>query len=167
MRSLKAQHSSDELAALSRQVAQQLMAHESWQQSRVVLLYSSLPDEVQTDLLLQAALDAGKRVFLPVVVGDDLELKPYGSHTLMHKGAFNISEPEGAALTDLSVIELAIVPGMAFTPAGTRLGRGRGYYDRLLPQLRRARTIGLCFPFQLVDFIPTEPHDIRLDSVVC
>ena len=64
-------------------------------------------------------------------------------------------------------IDLAIVPGMAFDPQGHRLGRGRGYYDRFLPLIPQAYKIGLCFPFQLVGNVPTEPTDIAMDEVVC
>ena len=63
-------------------------------------------------------------------------------------------------------IDLVIVPGIAFTPAGQRLGRGRGYYDRLLPRLRNAYKMGVCWPCQMVTAIPTEPHDMPMDCVI-
>jgi 5-formyltetrahydrofolate cyclo-ligase len=58
------------------------------------------------------------------------------------------------------------VPGVAFTPDGRRLGHGRGYYDRLLPQLTRAYRLGLCFPFQLLDDLPTDENDVKMEEVI-
>ena len=60
------------------------------------------------------------------------------------------------------------MPGMAFTTDGCRLGRGKGYYDRLLshPELRSVRRIGICFPFQLLPELPVEAHDIRMHRIV-
>jgi 5,10-methenyltetrahydrofolate synthetase len=75
-------------------------------------------------------------------------------------------EPTGQLFTDYYAIGTALVPGMAFDAAGHRLGRGRGYYDRLLPQLHNARTVGVCFPFQRVAEVPTEAHDVTMHLVV-
>ena len=63
-------------------------------------------------------------------------------------------------------IDLIIVPGVGFDRQGNRLGRGKGYYDRLLPRIPSAYKIGICFPFQLVEEIPAEPFDIRMDEIV-
>ncbi|MBO4905586.1 MAG: 5-formyltetrahydrofolate cyclo-ligase [Bacteroidaceae bacterium] len=166
IRQLKSCHTAEQLAAMSEQVESRLMETSYWQQSRNILLYSALPDEVDTKILLLAACREGKNVWLPVVVGDNLILRSYQSTTPMHKGAFGIAEPQGEQLTDLTVIDLAIIPGMAFTSDGVRLGRGKGYYDRLLPRLTKATHIGLCFPFQLVDNIPSESHDQLMDDVI-
>lgn len=166
VRAMKSTYSAAQLAYMSQQVADRLVATDIWQQSCNVLLYASLPDEVCTDWLIQQAIGMNKQVFLPVVVGDNLELHHYDNNTLLYNGAYNISEPMGQRLDNLSIIDLAIVPGMAFTADGCRLGRGKGYYDRLLPQLTKAQRLGICFPFQLLPYIPTEQHDIRMNSVV-
>lgn len=166
MRRQKAAHSADELQSLSAQTVAHLVATGLWQQSRTVLLYHSLPDEVCTHDLVRQALD-GRTVLLPQVVGDDLVLRRYGSDDDLAMGAFRILEPTGPLFEDYDAIDLAVVPGMAFTADGKRLGRGRGYYDRLLPRLRNATKLGLCWPFQLVAHIPTLPHDILMDTVVC
>ena len=62
-------------------------------------------------------------------------------------------------------IDLAVIPGMAFDRDGHRLGRGKGFYDKLLPGIK-CRKIGLCFSFQLADSVPIEPHDIVMDMVL-
>ena len=141
------------------------MAHPRWQEARTVLLYHSLPDEPDTHAFVRQW--AGKkRILLPVVVGDDLELRVYTDDGSLRTGAFHIAEPTGKAFTDYAAIDLAIVPGVAFDREGNRLGRGKGYYDRLLPRLK-AYKIGLCFPFQLVESIPAEAHDVRMDEIIC
>lgn len=82
----------------------------------------------------------------------------------MKKGSFGIEEPTGALLEDYSQIELAIIPGVSFDGKGNRLGRGKGYYDRLLPLLR-SYNIGICFQFQVCQEIPTEIFDKKMDEV--
>ena len=136
-----------------------------WQEARTVLLYHSLPDEPDTHAFIRQ-WTGRKRILLPVVVGDDLELRAYAGDETLQTGAFRIAEPTGKAFTDYAAIDLAIVPGMAFDRRGNRLGRGKGYYDRLLPRLV-AYKIGLCFPFQMVEDIPAEAHDVRMDEIVC
>ena len=166
IRRRKAACSPGERAALSRDAAARLLEHPRWQTARTVLLYHALPDEVSTEALLFEARRQGKRVLLPVVVGDDLELREYRGAGAMAEGAFHIQEPVGEAVDDLSGLDLAVVPGVAFTRQGHRLGRGRGYYDRLLSRISEVYKIGLCWPFQLVDDLPAEPHDIPMDAVV-
>ena len=126
-----------------------------------MLLYSALWDEVD----LTPLYDDGKQYILPTVTGDDLELHEYQPGTDTRTGAFGITESMGKLVTDYGTIDLAIIPGRAFTTDGIRLGRGKGYYDRLLPQLA-CHTIGVCFPFQLLDELPAEPHDQRVDEVI-
>ena len=162
----KAACSTEERAALSREVTAKLIATAQWQQAHTVLLYHSLPDEVATHELITEALSTGKRVLLPVVVGDDLELRCLPAPESLREGAFHILEPTGDPFTDYAAIDLAIIPGVAFTHDGRRLGRGRGYYDRLLPQLNGVTKIGLCWPFQLITQLPTEVHDIAMDFVI-
>jgi 5-formyltetrahydrofolate cyclo-ligase len=77
----------------------------------------------------------------------------------------NLYEPQGADFSSPLSIELAIVPGIAFDRRGHRMGRGGGFYDRLLPNLR-AFNIGVCFSFQMFDTIPSAAHDIAMDRVV-
>ncbi len=71
-------------------------------------------------------------------------------------------------LCDPADIDLIVVPGVAFTAAGARLGRGRGYYDRYLSQPEmRAYTVGVCYAHQIVDALPSEPHDVAVERVIC
>ena len=166
MASLKTrQRLSGSLPRLSAEALTTLERHPVFRQARTVLLYHSLPDEPDTHAFIRR-WQGRKRVLLPVVRGDELELREYTGPEHMTTGAFGIEEPEGGAFTDYDDIDLAVVPGVAFDRAGNRLGRGKGYYDRLLPKLGRACKIGLCFSFQIVEHIPAEPHDIRMDLII-
>lgn len=157
-----------EFKAWSQDICTRVAEASVWQQARNVLLYHALPDEPDLQTLLDEGLRAGKTVLLPVVVGDDLELRHYEGADSLREGAFHILEPQGQLFppSRYDEIELALVPGMAFDRDGHRLGRGRGYYDRLLPRLSRAHLLGICFPFQLLDEIPSEPHDMPVHQVL-
>lgn len=139
--------------------------HPKFRSAKVVLLYHSLKDEVDTHEFVRR-WSRSKQILLPVVVGDELELRPYTAPEAMSIGSYGIEEPTGSRFTDYAKIDLIIVPGVAFDLHGNRLGRGKGYYDRLLPHLPHAYRIGVCFPFQLVEEVPAEEFDIRMHEVV-
>lgn len=135
-------------------------------ESSVVLAYYSLPDEVCTHALLDELVAAGKTVLLPRVVDDaTMDLCRYSGESDLREGAFHILEPAGECFTDMSLIDTVLVPGMAFDVQGHRLGRGKGYYDRLLSGLT-CRKIGVCFDFQKVVEVPVDAYDIPVDIVV-
>nr|MBD5378024.1 5-formyltetrahydrofolate cyclo-ligase [Bacteroides sp.] len=129
-----------------------------------VLLYHSLPDELSTRRFLDKW--AGRKSFyLPRVNGVNLDILPYDRSTLRY-GAFHIEEPQGADVTPLDVIDMVIVPGVAFDRQGNRVGRGKGYYDRLLRECR-ATKVGVGYDFQLVEEgIDAEEHDVTMDIVI-
>lgn len=136
-----------------------------WQQAQHILCYWSLPDELPTHESVNQWLDAGKNIYLPRVNGDDLEIVPYhGAQSLDDKNKFHIGEPVGEAV-DASCLELIIVPAVALDAQRNRLGRGKGFYDRLLSSTS-CPTIGVVCDFQLVEEVPVEPHDRPLDCVV-
>lgn len=144
-----------------------LRRHSAFQEARTVLLFHSLPDEVNTRPFV-AECTAEKTVLLPVVSGPDLLVKRYVSDAALCEGAFHIAEPVGREFTAWQDIDLVIVPGVAFTAQGARLGRGKGYYDRLLahPAFARTYKIGVCYPCQLLQELPVEAHDVRMDEVI-
>lgn len=132
--------------------------------AKCVLLFWSLPDEVETHAFVERWYGK-KRILLPVVVGDSLEIREYEGADRMREGDFHIQEPTGALFSDWDMIDLAVVPGVGFDAAGNRLGRGKGYYDRLLPNLS-AYKIGVCFPEQYVPSVPSDAWDVRMDEVI-
>lgn len=132
--------------------------------SLAVLLFHSMADEPYTHGLIRELHSAGVKVYLPKIA-QELEVRLYNGPASLKEGPFGILEPCGPLQKDLQEIDLAFIPGLAFTSEGARLGRGKGYYDRLLPKLS-CPCFGLCFSCQFVPSIPTETHDIPLSGVI-
>ena len=163
IRAMKGLYSAESLDDMSLKIEMFFSLQDQWDAAQTVLLYSALPDEVNTDYLLLSAEGDGKTILLPRVDGEHLTLHVYSPDS-MAPGAFGVMEPQGPEFppSRYGEIELAVVPGMAFDRRGHRLGRGKGYYDRLLPLLPAARVVGLCFPFQVVASVPHEAHDAEV-----
>ena len=166
MRQRKQQYTPQQLKELSQPVIARLKPH--LKEAQTVMAYYSLPDEVCTHQLIDDLVADGKTVVLPHVIdGERMELRRYtGSHDLI-EGSFGIMEPVGEPFTDYHLIDVALIPGVAFDAEGHRLGRGRGYYDRFLSSYLSPLTshllIGVCFDFQKVDAVPHDVHDIPVD----
>ena len=161
---LKTQHKSS-ITHQSANILAALEAHPAFRAANTILLYYSLQDEVDTHEFVQK-WSREKRILLPVVVGDDLEIRLYTGPEDLATGAYGIEEPTGTLLTDYTAIDFIAVPGVAFDRNGNRLGRGKGYYDRLLPRIPQAYKVGVCFTFQIVEEVPAEPFDIRMDEII-
>lgn len=134
-----------------------------FQQAKSVLVYNALPDEIRTQRLLET-WGKSKNLFLPRVNGDDLDILAY-SKDFVQKGAFDIYEPVGEELHDIAEMDLIIVPGVAFDLKGNRLGRGKGYYDKLLCKATCPK-LGYIYDLQLLEQIPAEQHDIPMNFIV-
>ena len=164
IRELKSSYNTDALLLKSKAIISKLESLPLFINARTILLYHSLPDEVNThDLLIRHS--TSKTLLLPTVNGDHLDIHRYDNGINMIVGSYGIQESCGDIFTDYDSIDLCIVPGMAFDKKFHRLGRGKGYYDRLLPLLS-CKKIGLCFDFQYFDTIPVDSHDISMDIVL-
>lgn len=141
-----------------------LEKEEAFATAGTILLYMSIPGEVATGEFIRKWYP-NKRIAIPLVVGDSLILKEYNPD-LLHEGYKGILEPSDDSVTILPEnIDLAVVPGIAFTQSGKRLGRGGGFYDRLIPALH-CPVFGICYPFRIVKDLPTEPWDRLLTKVI-
>ncbi len=168
IKGLKAVQTSEHLNEQSALLMRRIEAHPLFQKAKVVLLYHSLPDEPFTHSFIEKWA-AKKRLLLPVVRGEEMDLREYSDTSDLMTGAFHILEPtRQATFTDYAAIDLAIVPGVAFDANGNRLGRGKGYYDKFFshPSTQRIHKIGLCFNFQFVKQIPADAHDVPMDEVI-
>ena len=141
-----------------------------FRRAKTVLCYVALPYEVDTWSFLQRMLEQGKRVVVPKVSGQQLQLAAVNNLAAeLAPGAFGVWEPLPAAARPVKpqAIDVALVPGLAFDRRGHRVGHGFGYFDRLLARLPSSTaTVGLCFQFQLVDRLPTSPHDYTVQTVL-
>lgn len=168
IRSMKRRHDSDELAYWSEQIAGNLLSVRQLAMAKTVLLYYPLSDEVDVRKVTETLLKESRTVLLPKVLDaqGNMELRLYTGETDLLEGAFHILEPCGKVFSNYGTVDVAIVPGLAFDNFGHRLGRGKGYYDRILPKLSGAYKIGACFGFQLCDCVPTQDHDVLMDAIV-
>lgn len=128
-----------------------------------ILLYHSLPDELSTHAFIDK-WHSRKHFFLPRVNGVNLDILPY-DRSRLRLGSFHIEEPQGDETCSMDDIEMVVVPAVAYDRQGNRVGRGKGYYDRLLRDTKAVK-IGVGYAFQLVDEIDCEPHDVRVDMVI-
>lgn len=133
--------------------------------SKKILLYHPMTDEIDVMKAVRKWAET-KEIYLPAIEGDDIVIRQYKSEQDLKIGKYGILEPVGAVLDNPEEIDLVIVPGRAFDIRGYRLGRGKGYYDRLLPKMRAIK-IGVCFDCQYIFRVPAEEHDIPMDYVVC
>lgn len=192
----------EERARFSEALKEEVVGLECWRSAKEVMLFFSLPDEVDMLPLIRAALAEQKRIYLPRVIvtqvsrGVDvcevaegntlpkestlqvgntvsceemiLEVRELAPGQLA-PGRWGIWEPtdEAPLLSDYSRLDLVVVPGVAFSSDGKRLGRGKSFYDRFLPLVPRAAFVGVCYPCQVVEQIPADPWDIGMDIVCC
>jgi len=139
------------------------------QSAHTILFFAPLPDELDVWPVLELSMALGTNCALPFY---DAEKKTYGARVLeklatdIVTGKFGVREPVAScAEIALNRFDLVLVPGVAFDLAGSRLGRGFGFYDRLLVEASGVKC-GVAYDFQLQEQIPTEPHDARVDFIL-
>jgi 5-formyltetrahydrofolate cyclo-ligase len=144
-----------------------LMTSDAWTNAFSVLLYSPIGSEADTTTLISAA--AERSLVFPRINGEVLELYRMTPESNWVTGLFGIAEPDPATWEPFGTadLDLALVPGLAFDRDGGRLGRGKGFYDRLLGNSDfRGIKAGIAWDWQLVDRVPRESHDILMDLIV-
>lgn len=229
----------EERTRFSEALKEEVVGLECWRSAKEVMLFFSLPDEVDMLPLIRAALAEQKRIYLPRVIATQVsrgvdvcevaegntlpkestlpagntvsyeemilevrelapglmpgQLRPGQLAQMLPPeqleqmlppgqlppeqlapgqlapGRWGIWEPtdEAPLLSDYSRLDLVVVPGLAFSSDGKRLGRGKSFYDRFLPLVPRAAFVGVCYPCQVVEQIPADPWDIGMDIVCC
>jgi len=164
-----------DLPAQARAAAEARIARRVWTvpevaEARTLLLYASLPEEAATDAIAEEARRRGILLVYPRCLEDrSMTLHAVDSADALRPGRFGIREPDADAcpVRRIDEVDAALIPGLAWDRAGHRLGRGAGYYDRLLadPAWRGFRC-GLFFAEQEAPAIPHDPWDVRLDAIV-
>lgn len=150
-------------------IVRRVIALPAWTEARSVLLFWPLPDEPDVAGLVAESGRTGKRLTLPAYDPASAGYQPRlvrEPATELVSGRFGVREPSPSCpAMPVETLDLIVLPGVAFSPDGSRLGRGKGYYDRLLA-VSRAVTCGVGFDEQLVPLVPVEPHDVKLHYVV-
>ena len=164
IKQLKASISSEDRNKYSLLIFSKIESDEAFIKANKVLLYWSLDDEVNTHNFVQKYAFT-KDIFLPVIDGDSLVLRKFTSvENMTPDPRFGILEPNGDNFYKWSEIKYAIIPGVAFDINNNRLGRGKGFYDRILNNIN-ALKVGVCFDFQIIDRVPIESNDVKMDKV--
>jgi 5-formyltetrahydrofolate cyclo-ligase len=167
--------SAERAGALSARVQRRLLSSRAYHAAAKVVLYAPFGREVETSLIAAEALRSQRQLYYPIAdrTRRRILLGPVSDPGELRPGAFGILEPPAVGALEAEALgpelgaALICVPGIAFTTAAARLGRGGGYYDRLLAALGAgAVTVGLSYSFQLIDRLPEQPHDRRLDLIV-
>jgi 5-formyltetrahydrofolate cyclo-ligase len=166
---LRAQIDRDLVEVVSQSIWSLLQQNADYKKSTMVAAFTSIRGEIDTYLILEGILAAGKKLALPHVSKDKSQLRFYEVKNLNHltPGEFGILCPPPIHAVPMDAVDLMLVPGLAFDHQGFRLGFGKGYYDRILPHMRPdAVSIGLCYSFQVVDQVPAGTHDIPVKALL-
>jgi 5-formyltetrahydrofolate cyclo-ligase len=130
-------------------------------------IYSPILNEVFTEEIFHVAHRMGKKVAYPRVRERILEFVEVSGPKELSPGSFGILEPKGSEAISPGLLDVLVVPGVAFDLAGYRLGYGKGFYDRFLHfSTRPGVLVGLCFESQIITALPRETHDVRMDMLV-
>ncbi|MBI5375140.1 MAG: 5-formyltetrahydrofolate cyclo-ligase [Candidatus Schekmanbacteria bacterium] len=161
-----------ERVKLSDEICNKVLKLSILKKADIIACYIAKPEEVQTEKLILKLLDMGKKVVIPKVNPGNKGIEFYylkSFHSELEKGYHGIMEPK-TLLKKLGVkshIDFAIVPSLALDITGTRIGFGGGYFDRFFsPAPERTTICGIAFDFQILDTLPSDPHDINVDLIV-
>ena len=153
----------------SRIIKKRLFRTKVFREAKIIMFYVALDGEVNTEEMIKEAQELGKMVTVPVCKKNRVSLRPcvYDAHARLTRGLYGVYEPVSKEFIRLRDLDLVVVPGLAFDKKGNRLGRGKGYYDRLLKKLSpKASSIGLAFSSQILSFVPTTKHDVSVARVI-
>ncbi len=158
-------------AAMSLVITNKITGLDRYRMAEVVLAYMNFGSEFETEGFVRQVLEDGKALLLPKLRNDRSGLDLHFVTDLedgLEAGTWGIREPRGGdSIEDFSLIDFILVPGVAFSRSGARLGYGGGFYDRLLVNKRSdAASIAAAFSLQMVDEIPLEGNDIPVDAII-
>lgn len=159
----------EEFSVKSAVVLEKLKALPEWNKAGTIFAFISMKDEIDTEEILREILNSGKKLAVPRIDGENLVFHLIESITEgLVPDCYGIPEPEASApVAKPAGNDIMLIPGLAFDNGRNRLGRGKGFYDRYLASIPEAISrIGICYDFQMVEAVPTEPHDRPLDMII-
>ena len=151
-------------------IYEKLISSEEYLKAKVIFIYVSYGDEVNTHLVIKHALNSSKRICVPKVISKEIGMKSIEINSLdeLTAGAYGILEPnsEGVVIKP-DEMDMIILPGLAFDKKGGRLGYGGGFYDRYLTKVgENTVKAALEYDFQIIDKVPTEEFDVKIDYII-
>ena len=171
MRRILSRIKADDRQLQGKGVTPLVLNNSHFQQAQNILCYVSLPDELQTFDILRSALAAHKNVYVPRIDSQHGVIRCVQILNLeddLVPGKYGVPEPKVSLASSgvEELLDLVVVPGLAFDKRGHRLGRGMGFFDRFLSRCTGAYTLGICLDQQVLENIPVEKHDVPLDEVL-
>ncbi len=165
IRKLRSRINADEWQAATEAIAEKIIGSDSFREATDLYCYMDFDGEVGTERIIDEAWRLGKDIWLPKVSGDEMRFYLVESEQHLVRGTFGILEPCGGCVQASGEDGLAIVPGIAFDRLHNRIGYGKGYYDRYLKAHPNLVKFGVAFDIQLVDKIPSEECDCKMDRI--
>jgi 5-formyltetrahydrofolate cyclo-ligase len=153
---------SQEISKRSKSIQEFVISSKEFQRAKVIGIYFAFGSEVTTELIIERAKILGKKIALPRVEEHKITFYELSSTRSLIRGRFGIMEPPPYGW--ISEIHMLVAPGIAFDKKGNRLGYGKGFYDKFLSD-KRMFSIGLAFGFQMLENLPHDAHDKRLDAI--
>ncbi|MBQ6851951.1 MAG: 5-formyltetrahydrofolate cyclo-ligase [Oscillospiraceae bacterium] len=166
IRELKRGMTLEQISQASARLMEAFINTSQYKEAKSIYGYLPYNQEVRTWSILERALQDGKRVAVPKIYGDDMRFIYLSDLSQVEKGFGGIPEPVGDGPVADDRTALVLMPGLAFTKDGDRMGYGGGYYDRFLANEPAHPTVALCYDFQIVEHIPTEDYDVPVDLVL-
>ena len=156
----------EQIVSKSEKLGELFLASEAYRQAKTIYGYLPYNQEVRTVAMLEQAIADGKRVAVPKCYGEEMRFIYLDDLSKVEKGYCGIPEPveDGPVADDKTA--LVLMPGLAFTKEGLRMGYGGGFYDKFLAAEPEHPTLALCYDFQMVEDLPTEEYDIPVDCVL-
>lgn len=155
-----------QIVAASERLGELFLNCPEYQAAKTIYGYLPYNQEVRTVPMLEQAMKEGKRVAVPKCYGDQMRFIYMEDLSLVENGYANIPEPIADEPVADDPTALVLMPGLAFTEEGNRMGYGGGFYDKFLAAEPNHPTVALCYDFQMVDYIPTDDYDIPVDRVL-
>ena len=156
----------EEIVSRSEKLARLFVLSDAYRNAKTIYGYLPYNQEVRTVPMLEQALREGKRVAVPKIYGDTMKFLYLDDLSKVEKNDMGIPEPVADEPVAEDKTALVLMPGLAFTEKGDRMGYGGGFYDRFLAEESDHPTLALCYDFQMVDTLPTEEFDIPVDTVL-
>ena len=169
MRSRRASMSKEDRDIASHKIVSNLLNNPIYKSADTIMAYSSMPEEIQLNELFDNAFANDKILAIPLIIGRGT-MRPVFLPTVedLVVGDFGIMtvRQDKRQFVEFDDIDCVIVPGAAFDRQGNRLGLGGGYYDRFLQHAPNAKRVALSFDYQLLETVPAEPHDAKMDIII-
>lgn len=153
---------------IDKKIIEKLTISEAYKSARGIFIYIGFGSEINTKIIINNALNAGKEVYVPKVIKKDMILIKINSLENLVTSSYGILEPIGDKSDfDVNKLDLIIMPGVAFDENGNRLGYGGGYYDKFLDKNNiECKKVALAYELQVLDKLDTEEHDVKVDSII-